>query len=881
MLPTSNATSKLGEQSRKSAVTSTVNPMFVKKYVLVGHERLHAQRSTATQTEQDVQKLVPEVRTAYPCSVYGAGELDEAQEDRPGGQYTLRIREGEAVSIRYFNLTWKWRTLRCSLAISKRVEADEIVLRHDGTDVDDGMLIPQPRPGGVIEVEMEVRRMHPAPNPPRDRSRSPRRRDVGVQVGPPMGGAGVLIHIPHRDEPLDLHIRATDLPEAVAWQDITPSQLEVAAMQVYGYQLRRLGIARLCFVDGQRAMRPHEPLRLQSPIMPTVRAYPCSHQGAAEIGDQYRTALDLAKWAISGELSSGQLRLLLRGEPPLQKRLIGKNEKKDVRDILLAAARRYQMQTQMNEKSMGQVVKEQPKDTGKWTEVSRRKARSPTPAIREEKNDMALLACDWDVPVREEVRLGQPAVYLAQTLDHGRTLEKQLTNATVATAIVSMERLRKARSSEKQTLRVKELRDGRERERLVEGYVCHMSEQQVQHRFQIRQATTTRPQSKSVVLSMCMVQQSVENEEWSKLQSITNVKQLNEAYSEDTGSEALDIFRIQCIDGVYQALVRVKEADAEAWMRSAMPCTCSPMGEATKDYKLLWDKTVTTLSQARARFSELPGYAGCVCTRQGNFAGRIKESKYVEAAHLVGRTAGDLYRVLGLPIDLELSEVNEVLKDVGWQVDTKEGSQRIRRGTATWLVTATTPPPSTGFCVAFGHGELVRIQVESAARTNSPPSKPVEKAPTTWAQVASRALGSIKTEDEKEETEKHYEQYAAEDEDESMHSNEPEAEASDGPPVIHVAARPKAAPKRDPRMETLEQSVAELRVEMQNLIQNLIQGQGPPMTQHSKRPAAPEDMTGKGKLPWDEGLFSTVQWTDVPKDGNCVALAKCSCGGEV
>ena len=64
---------------------------------------------------------------------------------------------------------------------------------------------------------------------------------------------------------------------------------------------------------------------------------------------------------------------------------------------------------------------------------------------------MALLACDWDVPVREEARLGQPAVYLAQTLEHGRAhLEKQLVNATVASAIISMERLRKARSIEKQ-----------------------------------------------------------------------------------------------------------------------------------------------------------------------------------------------------------------------------------------------------------------------------------------------------------------------------------------------------------------------------------------------------------------------------------------------
>ena len=131
-------------------------------------------------------------------------------------------------------------------------------------------------------------------------------------------------------------------------------------------------------------------------------------------------------------------------------------------------------------------------------------------------------------------------------------------------------------------------------------------------------------------------------------------------------------------------------------------------------------------------------------------------------------------------------------------------------------------------------------------------------------------MGSIKPADESEEAEKHFDPEDDEEEDESMQSNEPEAEVSEGPAVIHVAPRPKSAPKRDPRLETLQQSVAALRVEMQNLIQNLIQGQGPLQPQPINRPAAPEDVTGKGKLPRDETLFSTVQWTDVPKDGNCV-----------
>ena len=37
-----------------------------------------------------------------------------------------------------------------------------------------------------------------------------------------------------------------------------------------------------------------------------------------------------------------------------------------------------------------------------------------------------------------------------------------------------------------------------------------------------------------------------------------------------------------------------------------------------------------------------------------------------------------------------------------------------------------------------------------------------------------------------------------------------------------------------------------------------------------KRAGTHEDVTGKGKLPWNTQLFESVQWLDVLKDGNCV-----------
>ena len=489
-------------------------------------------------------------------------------------------------------------------------------------------------------------------------------------------------------------------------------------------------------------LRPYEAFPQHLLTTPRLVAHPCDVQGAAIHEDQYRQALDLAKWAASGSLSSGQLRLLLRGEPPLQRRLLGKQDKREAKDILVAAAKRYQMHLQDQP-----MVKEPPKavhSDNKWTDVVK-KTRKPK-AVQKMTQDhprpveLRLLADDWDVPVRTEAKLGQAGVYLAQSLDHGKKLERQFAQARLPTAIISLERLRKARSCVKQTLRVKELREGRERDRIVEGYICQMAETAVVHKYLVRQARTSRPQTTSTVLSMCITRNAVSSDEWEQLKKAVNVKIFNEYFGENIKMTALDIFRIQCIDEVYQALLRVKEDDVESWMSCKGPFTLSPMGEQLKGYRLIWDKTIETIQQARERFEELPGYVGCVCTKAGRFAGRIREADFSKAATLAGKAAGTTYRIVGLPVDVEAKEVAEIMQEVGWEVVPKEASRRIRKGTATCLVSSTDTPPATAFAITFGHGELVRLQVETLIKQYVVQPKPPDASPTSWIQVASDSL---------------------------------------------------------------------------------------------------------------------------------------------
>ena len=380
--------------------------------------------------------------------------------------------------------------------------------------------------------------------------------------------------------------------------------------------------------------------------------------------------------------------------------------------------------------------------------------------------------------------------------------------------------------------------------------------------------TTKRPLRNlptSAVLSLCIVKKAVTEDNWSLLKKATNVKIFNESFGDQYKLSALDIFRIQCVDDVYQALVRVKEEDTESWMSCQAPFTLSPMGDQMKSYRLIWDKTIETLQQSRERFGELPGYLGSVCTCTGQFAGRFREADFSKAAQLAGKNAGTTYRIVGLPVDVAANEVTEIMQEVGWEVEPKEGSRRIRKGTATWLVSAAEAPPSTAFAITFGHGELVRLQVETLVKQFVVQPKQPDVLPTSWIQVASRSLGAIKKPDD-ETSQPDDEEPPLHAETDAMQSDESELDDVDNTAPLYRPAPKRWAHAKDGRLDSLETAVREMRIMMQQILLN----SGQPPSGATKRATPPEDVTGKGKIPWNATLLESIQWTDVPKDGNCV-----------
>ena len=65
----------------------------------------------------------------------------------------------------------------------------------------------------------------------------------------------MVVHVPHRDWPIDLEVTEADLPAGLRLQELTPSQLEASDYgSVRASAQDGLEHSRLCFVDGYRML---------------------------------------------------------------------------------------------------------------------------------------------------------------------------------------------------------------------------------------------------------------------------------------------------------------------------------------------------------------------------------------------------------------------------------------------------------------------------------------------------------------------------------------------------------------------------------------------------------------------------------------------------
>ena len=125
--------------------------------------------------------------------------------------------------------------------------------------------------------------------------------------------------------------------------------------------------------------------------------------------------------------------------------------------------------------------------------------------------------------------------------------------------------------------------------------------------------------STTMVLRARVRQQYVTVAEWAALrecQQPAALRKLIAAKRPDLHVE--DLFRLEHAAGDSTWLVRIRAEQMQAWMTlSEFPISHTPLGSLSQDYRIIWDKTVDSVTALRRKYERLDGYAGPVLTEKG------------------------------------------------------------------------------------------------------------------------------------------------------------------------------------------------------------------------------------------------------------------------
>eukprot|EP00971_Amphidinium_carterae_P145917 2892181-Amphidinium_carterae.1 len=205
------------------------------------------------------------------------------------------------------------------------------------------------------------------------------------------------------------------------------------------------------------------------------------------------------------QLSKPQVKLLLRGDGQLQKKIINVSSDTQACDLFRSAAKRYGItfddwrrgQSTPPQTQTPSYNQDQSTDGG-WQQVRKRAStRSPSRknkqggdtvnAAEQEELVLQLLDEDWGVPVLSDLKLGCSGVLLAKSQQHAETLQHSLRGAQSAIAIVTLAPLVLAKRTTQTTFRARVTRSKTTQERLLTGYVNQFGPQGAAHLFVVPQ----------------------------------------------------------------------------------------------------------------------------------------------------------------------------------------------------------------------------------------------------------------------------------------------------------------------------------------------------------------------------------------------------------
>eukprot|EP00971_Amphidinium_carterae_P280232 5563334-Amphidinium_carterae.1 len=515
----------------------------------------------------------------------------------------------------------------------------------------------------------------------------------------------------------------------------------------------------------QRRFQPtkDEPIVLLQPWLTPAVEIPTTEHSLTRCGapnqegaDTYQNALNRTR-RCTHSLSDQQVKLLLRGDEKLQRRIVTAKNDDMAQQIFVSAAIRYglvekgtgQRRAPSQDVNAQQRQRDPPTQrpqssppdqrTENWTHVSRRKAWS-NQGTTEEPSELHLYASDWSHPVLSYPSVGCCGVYLSQNSEDAWRAERYILGSVQPVAVIAIQPLSQAKVSTPITFRVTQVSPNKQpRERIMNGFLNQYATDLVHHGYRVLDLQTKRTPVRTVVLSCAILRWHIWGEEWKSVTALDTVDKLNE-FLRPHRLTAQDIFHIKIENNFLKFMVRVTDYQAHYWMKaSTLPFTVSPVGTESEKYSIIWDSTVKYLQQMHQQYDCITGFVNVVSTPRG-LGCRVTAASHDAALQQLGRTPGQTYELHGLPLSACDTDVTELLAAMPWEAELLPRSRRVKGpGVTAWRVRSQCAPASN---LVRYYENWVRwtIHITPLAKRAPPPKPPrVQDEPQTWADVAKRA----------------------------------------------------------------------------------------------------------------------------------------------
>ena len=235
--------------------------------------------------------------------------------------------------------------------------------------------------------------------------------------------------------------------------------------------------------------------------------------------------------------------------------------------------------------------------------------------------------------------------------------------------------------------------------------------QEVAHHDQVATVHVKQTTSTTVVVRARVKRAAITKQEWSNIhdkKTPVEIRKMLLAARKDPVIE--DVFRLETTEADCTWLMRIQEQQLPQWLKyHDLPISFTPLGPSNDKFAILWDKELTLMKELRAKYEQLPGYAGVVLTQTGAGA-RVLKEKVNDARRMAGLQAGHLYVLQGLPVDYSEQDLVPLMADLGCVVTIVPFTRRTRGPVAQIKIRSETPSEDSDSGGHFSRSDYLTSQ---------------------------------------------------------------------------------------------------------------------------------------------------------------------------